>query len=286
MKLSALLLVKNEQEMLDDCLKSLDFADEIVVLDQNSHDKTVEIAAKYTKRIYQTSETNFAKNREYLLSLAKGDWIMYLDADERLTMETIEKIRKIIATDQDVSAFYSERKTTAFMPGVKRIASEDQDTTAFRPCVVYFPRKNYILGKWLRHGGWWPDFTPRLFRKNKLLGWEGAVHESPKIEGQALYLSSPIIHLSARSISQMFAKSINWAEVEANLYLTKGGTKVSEARIIKTMIVEFLRRYIFKLGILDGYVGLIEGVYQALHQAMVQTYLWEKQSTTSKKTSA
>lgn len=253
MNLSALLLVKNEEEMIKACLVQLKFADEIVVLDQNSTDKTCEIAGKYTKKIYRTNEKSFANNRNYLLNLAKSKWVLYLDADERLPPETRQMI-------------------------LSQIKKTNGDT------AYYFPRKNFILGKWLRHGGWWPDYTPRLFLKEKLTGWQGDVHESPIIMGQKIFLETPIIHLSARSISQMFSKSIKWAEIEANLFALHGYPTVNIAQVIKAMVREFVKRYIFKLGILDGPVGLIEGIYQAVHQAMILTYLWEMQNNKNKNT--
>lgn len=250
MTISALVLTKNEEEMIEGCLKQLNFAGEIVIVDQNSVDDTLKIAKKYTGRIYKSSANDFAQNRNTLKDQAKGRWLLYVDADERLSQELIREI-KIAISKNEFGAFY-------------------------------IPRKNYVLGKWLRHGGWWPDYTPRLFAKSKLEKWEGVVHESPIISGKIGYLKTPIEHLSARSMSQMFLKSINWARIEANLFLKHGHRQVGIASILKLSAFEFIRRYIFKLGFLDGVVGLIVGLYQALHQAMIMTYLWEMQNTRNK----
>ena len=137
MKISALILTKDEEEMIDDCLKQLSFADQIIVLDQNSRDKTVGIARKYTKDIFETKEEGFDKNRNTLAKMAKGDWLLYVDADERLNETLVKEIKTAIYED--------------------------------KYAAYYFPRKNIILGKWLRHTGFWPDYVPRLFRGTNLV---------------------------------------------------------------------------------------------------------------------
>ena len=246
MTISALVLTKNEEEMIKDCLKQLTFADEIVIVDQDSVDNTLKIARKYTDRIFKSTANDFAQNRNTLKDKAKSKWLLYVDADERLPQELIREI-KIAISKNDFSAFY-------------------------------IPRKNYVLGKWVRYGGWWPDYAPRLFKKSKLEKWEGVVHESPVISGKISYLKTPIEHLSARSMSQMFSKSIKWAKIEADLSMAHGHRQVSIASILKLSAFEFMRRYILKMGFLDGVVGLIEGIYQSLHQAMALTYLWEEQN--------
>ena len=184
--------------------------------------------------------------KNILKDQAQGKWLLYVDADERLPHELIKEIKSAISKNE-FSAFY-------------------------------IPRKNYVLGKWVRHGGWWPDYAPRIFAKSKLEKWEGVVHESPVISGKIGYLKTPIEHLSARSMSQMFSKSSNWAKIEADLFLKHGHRQVGIASILKLSAFEFIRRYIVKMGFLDGVVGLIEGIYQSLHQAMVLTYLWEAQN--------
>lgn len=248
MKLSALVLTYNEEEMIEDCLKQLDFAHEIIVLDQNSQDKTVKIASKYASKIISSSVEGFDKNRNTLAAAAKGEWLLYIDADERLTKELTSEIKQAIK------------------------APRTAECSAF-----YFPRKNIILGKWLAHGGWWPDYIPRLFRKDKLKGWYGQVHESPKVDGSFGFLKTPIIHLTARSISQMLEKTTEWAKIEAQLFRKGNYPAVTIGKVVKSAMSEFFRRYVAKRGFLDGTVGLIEAIYQSFHQAAVLTYLWEAQ---------
>ncbi|MDP2633096.1 MAG: glycosyltransferase family 2 protein [Candidatus Curtissbacteria bacterium] len=229
-----------------DCLKQLVFADEIIVLDQNSTDDTIEIAKKYSDKVYAES-LPFDKARNALASYAKGDWLLYVDADERLSPELIEEIRS---------------------------TTSDQRSTA----AYYIPRKNMILGKFLRHGGWWPDYVPRLFKKEKLTGWQGRIHESPKVDGKFGYIKSPITHLTARSMKLMLEKSAKWAKIEAELNFENNAGPVTPLKVIKALTSEFITRYVIKLGFLDGFVGLVESMYQAYHRAMILTYLWELQN--------
>lgn len=250
-KISALVLAKNEQDMIGEALSQLKFADEIIVLDQDSHDKTVQIAKKYTKNIITSKDNAFDKNRNILAQEAKGNWLLYIDADERLTHDTVEELQQVIESDEH-SAFF-------------------------------FPRQNYILGKFQKHGGWWPDYVPRLFKKADFLGWTGEVHESPKTRGSFGYLKNPIIHKTARSISMMLDKSTKWAQIEAQLYYESTNPMVTPARVIRFSISEFLKRYLLKLGFLDGKIGLATAVYQAIHNAMILTYLWEIQNESQKK---
>lgn len=251
MNISALILARNEEEMIKDCLSQLSFVDEIVVLDQGSRDKTLEIVKKYTKKIFTTTNDSFAKNREILATHANGKWLLYIDADERLDEQVIREIKKAVSQDQ-YQAFY-------------------------------FPRKNIVLGKWLRHGGWSPDYVPKLFRKSALTGWRGQVHESPQVSGKFSYFNYPLTHLTARSLSSMLGKTIKWAKVEANLAYEADHPKVTMLKVIWASAKEFFRRYFIKLGLLDGFIGFVEALYQALHQAAVLVYLWELQNNTQGK---
>ena len=268
MKISALILTNNEEEMIDDCLAQLDFVDEIIILDQNSQDKTLEISKQYTTHVLKTQEEAFDKNRNTLSKMAKGDWLLYIDADERLTQSLISEIRAAVKQDR-----YS-----AYLGPHPARRGRTAECSAF-----YFPRKNIIFGKWLRHGGWWPDYVPRLIRRSQLIGWEGKIHESPKFHGQFANFKSPLIHLTGRNLSQMLKKSIKWAKIEAELYDNANFPKVSILKVTKALFSEFFRRYLIKRGFLDSQVGLIESIYQAFHQAIVLVYLWELQNNAQKK---
>lgn len=251
LNISALILAKNEQLMLEDCLKQLDFVKEIIVLDQNSTDNTKKIAEKYTDKIISSNSDNFAKNRNLLATAAGCEWLFYLDPDERIDDKLKNEIKKAVI----------EGGSGAY----------------------YIPRKNIILGKWLKHGGWWPDYVPRLFKKKSLIAWYGEVHESPQFKGEAFYFKNAITHLTARSLNQMLDKSIVWGQVEARLYYKAKYPNVTMFRLIKASGREFTRRYFLQLGFLDGTVGLIQAIYQGLHQAIILVYLWEIQNDSLEK---
>lgn len=251
MKLSALILAKNEETLIGDCLKQLSFVDEIIVLDQDSSDQTEKIAKKYATKVLKTNKTNFDTNRNILKDEASGEWLLYVDCDERISNNLINEISTLI-TNSEFSAYY-------------------------------FPRKNYVLGKWLRHGGWWPDYVPKLFKKENLTKWQGVVHESPQVEGDFGYIKHPIEHYTASSISKMLSKTIRWAKIEADLRYKANQPPVTALKVTKTVFLEFTNRYFIKVGILDGVVGLIESIFQALHQAAVLIYLWELQNDTLSK---
>lgn len=250
-KISALVLAKDEEDRIADCLSQLKFVDEIIVMDHNSQDKTVEIAKRFKAIILSSQDENFANNRNTLAQKAKNEWLLYVDADERLPEALIGEILSAIK-DQKYSAYY-------------------------------IPRKNIILGSWLKHGGWWPDYVPKIFKKSKLLNWSGSVHESPHVSGDFGYLEHSLVHITAPNFNRMFAKTIKWAEIEAQLYFQANSPNVNSAKILLSLFKEFAKRYFIKFGFLDGKVGLIESLYQAYHRAIVLVYLWELQNNTYEK---
>lgn len=246
MNISALILAKNEQELIEDCIKQLSFANEIIVLDNNSLDDTAKIAKRLNCKVVKAKSNNFSKNRNQLKNEASGQWLLYLDADERIDSENLEEIKNA-ASSSKYSAYY-------------------------------FPRKNYILGKFLKHGGWYPDYVPRLFKKGKLISWTGDIHESPKVDGSFGYLKNPINHFTARTFEDMFKKTINWAKIEADLSFKAYHTRINGLKIVKAIVSEFTARYFIKKGFLDGYVGTIEAMFQAMHRAVTLIYIWEMQN--------
>lgn len=250
-KISALVLAKNEEDRIADCLNQLKFVDEIIVLDQNSQDKTVEIAKRFKAIILNSQDENFANNRNILAEKAKNEWLLYIDADEKLSEELIREILSVIK-DQNYSAYYVSRK-------------------------------NVILGTWLKHGGWWPDYVPKVFKKSKLLKWSGSVHESPHVTGDFGYLKQPLIHITAPNFNHMFTKTIKWGKTEAELNYQAKSPKVNSAKVLLSFFKELSSRYFIKLGFLDGKVGLIESFYQAYHRVIVLVYLWELQNNTYEK---
>lgn len=252
MRLSAIVITKNAGVKIIDCLESLKFADEVIVVDSGSTDKTKELAVKSGAKFFEVENMGYSHSRDTGAQKAKGDWLLYVDADERAT----DILSEIIL--REINALTHQR------------------INSFR---IY--RKNIILGRWLRHGGWWPDPVHRLIKKSALKGWRGELHEYPAVDGEIGLITEPIVHLSKDSISEMVKNSRQFAPIEADLKFKAGHPPVKIYHFILAMWREFWTRGILKAGWLDGVVGIIEIFYQMFHQFMVYSILWQMQNKKS-----
>jgi len=244
-KLSVLILTKNEEKNISECLKSVSFADEKVVIDAESSDKTVELAKKGGAKVYVHHFINFAEQRNFALSLSKGDWLLYVDADERVTPSLRDEIKN------------------------KVLKIKNQEIAAYK-----ILRKNFYLGN---HEWPYVEKLERLFKREKLLGWHGELHESPKIKGKVGELDGFLLHFTHRDLSSMVAKTIEWSEIEANLRIKAGHPKMAWWRFPRVMIPTFFNYYFKQKGFKLGTVGLIESIYQVFSIFITYARLWEKQ---------
>ena len=247
MKLSAIVITRNAEKKIRDCLLSLQFADEMLVIDSGSTDKTASIAKELGAKVYPVEAKGYSHSRNVGAQKSKGDWLLYLDSDERVSESLRKKISQYIANDH--------------LP--------------FTNYRIY--RKNIILGKWLKHGGWWPDPVYRLMKKSSLIKWTGELHEQPIVNGQADCIEEPIIHLSKDSISEMVRNSREFAPIEATLMLDAEHPPVRVYHFLLAMWREFWNRGVIHMGWLDGPVGILEVFYQMFHQILVYGTLWEMQ---------
>jgi len=248
--LSVIVIAKNEAKLIGDCLRSVvNFADEIVLVDSGSTDKTPQIAKKFgAKVIYLPSEKlEFARWRNIGLRQAKGEWVFYLDADEKFTPELKKEVKQIIAAKGKMHSAFA------------------------------VPRRNFLLGKELHWGGWWPDYVKRFFRKKHLEKWAGRLHEEPIFVGSLGKLKSPLIHIQPEVIGPMLEKSIRWSKIEAELLYDAGHPPVVWWRIVRMFLTTLFDRLFKKQGFRDGTEGWIESIYQAFHTALVYMQLWEIQ---------
>lgn len=247
MKLSVVVLTKNEEEMIADCLKSVyQLTDEIVIVDSGSTDKTLEIVKKYTDKIFNEDSNDFSAKRNLGLEKAKGDWVLYIDADERVTSKLSSSIKHQVLSD---------KKT---------------DSVAYK-----VKRKNFYLGN---HE--WPQIEKiaRLFKKNALSGWRGQLHESPNFEGEMEELDGFLLHYTHRDLSSMLKKTIEWSKVEAELRFKNGHPKMTLWRFPRVMLTAFWDSYIGQGGWRVGTMGLIESIYQAFSMFITYARLWELQN--------
>lgn len=244
-KISGIVIARNEEEMIEEALDSLAFCDEIIVIDNGSTDNTQEIAEKKHAKIYASSQTNdFSELRNFGLKKAESDWVLYLDADERINDELKDSIKKVITSDSRFAAYSLKRK-------------------------------NYYLG---RHE--WPyiEKMERLFKKDKLSGWQGKLHESAVFEGELGKIDDGfILHFTHRDLESMLNKTIEWSSAEALLRYNSGHPKMTWWRFPRVMITGFLNSYIKQRGYQAGVAGLIEGIYQSFSMFVTYAKLWELQ---------
>jgi glycosyltransferase involved in cell wall biosynthesis len=248
-KITAIIVARNAQELIGDCLKSVNWADEMIVVDNGSTDKTTEIAKTAGASILQVEKGSFSQRRNLGAKKSKGDWLFYIDADERVTPQLKKEIKSKIGN------WKLEIGNSAFA----------------------IPRRNILLGREMRFGGWWPDYVLRLIKKEALVRWEGELHEQPKIKGKVGKLKNPLTHITHRSLAQMVAKTNEWSAIEARLLFKAGHPKMAWWRFISVAAREFWHRGIIKLGFLDGVVGVIEIIYQMFSRMITYAKLWEMQ---------
>lgn len=244
--LSAVVIVKNEEKMIEDCLSSLKFCDEIVVVDDGSEDKTVELVKKYTDKVFQNnnqSQGYVEAVRKFAVSKATGDWVLIIDADERVSPELAKNISESIQGQSKYRAFN-------------------------------LTRKNFYLGN-----NPWPqdDVLTRLFRKKDIENWDWKLHTSPHVDGEIGMLSGDLKHYTHRNLAQMLDKTIEWSKEEAKLRFDSGHPKMTILRFPKPMISAFLNSYVRQKGYRLGIAGLVESVYQAFSAFITYARLWEMQ---------
>jgi hypothetical protein len=249
-KISAIIIAKNEEEKLPDCLESIKWADEIILIDSGSTDKTVEIAKKYKAKIFGITTGSYSEWRNKGLAKATGDWVFYIDADERMTPSLRDEIMQISNGKSDKSG-----KQSAYA----------------------IPRKNIILGREFKHGGQWPDYQKRLFKRTDLKKWSGDLHEQPIIKGNLRHMTSPLIHIKHDNLSDMVTKTNKWSYIEAENLLKSGHPGMVWWRFIRIMMTEGWIRLIKQKGILDGPEGIIYSIYQMWSKFITYGKLWELQ---------
>lgn len=243
--ITAIIIARNEEEMIANCLETLRWTDEIIVLDTGSHDRTQEIAQRQGAKVSQATGSNFAQWRNEAAKLVTTDWMIYIDADERVTPTLAKAIQ-----------------------GRLRRPEFDAFTLG---------RNNINYGKWMQHGGWDNDRLLRIFKTKQLKGWQGEVHEHAEIVGRIGDIEEPLVHLTHRSVYDGLRKSIDWTDVEAQLLLAANHPPVGPLRLIKIVVFDFVKRLVFKMAWKDGQEGVIEAMNQSMNRFLVYTRLWELQ---------
>ncbi len=249
MGISGVIIAKNEEHMIANCIETLRWCDEVVVIDHGSSDNTRILAERAGAKVHKLEEGSFVELRNKGLEVAKEDWILYIDADERVTPKLSQEILQNGARG------------------------------AYPAYAI--PRNNIHYGKWMQHGGWEKDSVIRLFRKEKLKRWVGEVHEHAEVDGEVEELEEPLVHLTHRNLVSGLYKSIEWTPVEAELLLKADHPKVTVLRLCKVMAGTFFGQYIGRRGYKDGIEGFIEAMVQTMNRFFVYEQLWELQRNPS-----
>lgn len=246
-KISIVISAYNEQRKIRTCLESAKWADEIVFVDNSSTDKTVKIAKEYTKKIYtqKNDPTKIDLQKNFGIQKATSDWIFVLDADEIITPELKEEIKKIINQQITHTGFW-------------------------------VPRKNIIFGKWIQYTGWYPDYQLRLFKRHEGKYDKDHYHEPISVTGETEKLSEHLLHYNYENVAQFFYRSfLVYAPNEAE-ELMRRGYVFSYADAIRLPFKEFLSRYFARQGYKDGFHGLILSALMAFYHFAIFIYIWEK----------
>jgi len=247
-KLSAVVIVKNEERNLTRCLESLQFADEIIVVDTGSTDKTPIIARELGAKVYHIEWNGFGPAKKNAVDNATGEWILSIDADEEITPVLASEITKAIGSNQDFTGYY-------------------------------IPRKTNFLGRWINHSRWYPDYVLRLFRKDKGQFTDSLVHEKVILHGETGKFRNYIKHYSYPDTKTFFDKLDRYSTLSAQELLKKG-RKFSVFALICKTVASFCRHYITGAGFLDGLEGFIIAVLSAygVFIRYVKLYYLEKTS--------
>jgi glycosyltransferase involved in cell wall biosynthesis len=246
MTLSAVLAVRNEEPMLERCLALLGFCDEIVVVvDARTTDATEAIARRHTDRVWVEAFEDFSQHKNLAIQKARGDWLLIVDADERITPALAREIQATLAREPAEWGFWI-------------------DTI------------NFFLGGRMRHGAWNDDHL-RLIRRERAV-YRGKIHEAFDVPPErAGKLREGMWHFSHRSIEDMLAKTIRFGQVQARELLESGAPRVTPLRLVRVMAREFGFRMVRQKAWKDGMPGIIEAVYQPFSLFCVHVMLWQLQ---------
>ena len=248
-KLSVVINTRNAEKTLEKCLKSVRFADEIIIVDMESSDSTLSIAKKFTSKIFNHKNVGYADPaRNFALKKAANNWVLVVDADEEISATLKKKINSLINTDSKFD-------------------------------IYLLPRKNLIFNKWIQHSGWWPDYQARLFRKGHV-SWQVGVHRMPDLRGLANKLTAnednALIHYNYDSINHFIEKMNHYTSIQAKE--RKSPANVTSLLVMNNFFNEFYRRFFKDSGYEDNTHGLSLALLQSMYELVILLKQWENDS--------
>jgi glycosyltransferase involved in cell wall biosynthesis len=231
--LSVAIITHNEENNIKEALESVQWADEIVVVDAFSTDRTRDICREYTDNVFSHAWSGFSEQKNKAISLTTEPWVLVLDADERVT----DKLR-----DEIISLLNNTPSHDGY----------------------FIPRKNYFGKRWIKHSGWWPDHTLRLFQREKGTFEPREVHEAIKINGSTGYLKNHLLHHTYRDIHDYLQRMKSYSTLSAK-ELAKNGRRATILDILFRPVATFFRMFVLQMGILDGFYGIILAYLYSLY---------------------
>ncbi|HYU47051.1 MAG TPA: glycosyltransferase family 2 protein [Terriglobales bacterium] len=268
MILSVVIIAYNEEANIGRALASVqplvaDGKGEIIVVDSGSTDRTVEIAKSFGAKVFIEEWKGYAAQKNSVIDKASGEWILSLDADEEVDEELRGALRHYILGE----AAHSVRDGVAFY----RTSFLATTVTALQ-----IRRKNYFLGRWIRHGGFWPDPKLRLFRRGVGRFEERAVHETVQVTGtKRQFPTGVLLHHSYPTLADYLDHMNRYSSLGAEMVVAKGRVRFSAFNMVLRPIATFVYNYFFRLGFLDGHEGLLLHLYHAVYVSWKYAKAWE-----------
>lgn len=240
--LSVAIIVLNEEDRLAECLAGLGFADEVLVVDSGSTDRTVAIAEAQGARVLAQEWLGFGRQKQFAIDQCRNRWVLVLDADERIPPETAREISEVLRQPD---------------------------------CAAYsLPRQNFFCGRWLKRAGWWPDRVVRLFDRTQARMSDRLVHEGLLVAGRVGQLQGVIVHQANRDLSHTLAKINSYSSAGAR-EMAKSGRKGSLFQATSRAMWAFFHNYLLRRGFLDGREGFIQAVGDGVNVFFKYAKLWE-----------
>lgn len=251
---SLVIITRNAARLLPECIASVPGANEVLVVDSGSDDETVAVAEHLGARVVRQDWLGYGPQKRFAALQAKHDWVLSLDADERLTPELCASI---------------ERALLLSPPGGEGAIADLES-----PAAYLLPRRNRFMGSWLRHGEGYPDWCARLFNRRRANWSADAVHEKLVTSGQIGRLSGDMLHESEQGLADYMSKQNHYTDIQARL-LFQAGKRFSVVKMLGSPVVRFVKYYFLRRGFIDGVPGLVHIVigclagflkYAKLHQ--------------------
>ncbi|HUK99611.1 MAG TPA: glycosyltransferase family 2 protein [Nitrospirota bacterium] len=249
-KLSIAIITYNEESNIRRTLESVAWALEIIIVDSGSSDKTVQICREYTDKIFHQDWLGFACQKNLAIDKTSGDWVLSLDADEPIEPELVDEIKEIISSSTSHDGY--------------RI-----------------PRRTFFLGKEIKHGGWYPDYNLRLFRRGKGRFEERAVHEAIRVKGSVGKTRHAILHFAYPDLISYLSMMNKYTTLAVEVMSTQSisAFKIGWMNILFRPVLTFLYKFIFRLGFLDGKHGLVLNLFHAGYVFAKYAKAWERRES-------